>query len=187
MMTKAEQQTELKSFQNSVAMTVTLISFGMMFASMFLGYFLVRFNSPTWPPVEIENMPKFLPLFSTLVMGLSSLTYYMMEKKTDQRKAYLVLTMVLGLVFLGSQFSLWTALAESGILISNGNVPSMVYAFTWIHAAHIVIALALVFWIGDFVFRRPEALTAGKLVNVGKFWHFLGVIWLMMYLMLFVL
>lgn len=187
MMTKAEQQTELKSLQNSVAMTVTLISFGMMFASMFLGYFLVRFNSPTWPPVEIENMPKFLPLFSTLVMGLSSFTYYMMEKNTNHRKAYLLATIGLGLVFLGSQWSLWTALAESGILIANGSVPSMVYAFTWLHAAHIVIALVLVFWIGDFVFRRPEALTPGKLVNVGKFWHFLGVIWLMMYLMLFVL
>lgn len=187
MMTSAEKQTELKSFQNSVAMTVTLISFGMMFASMFLGYFLVRFNSPTWPPVEIENMPKLLPLFSTLVMGLSSFTYYMMEKKIDQRKGYILATIALGLVFLASQWSLWTALAESGILISNGNVPSMVYAFTWIHAAHIVIALGLLFWIGDFVFRRPEALTPGKLVNVGKFWHFLGVIWVMMYLMLFVL
>ena len=37
-------------------MTVTLITFGMLFGTLFLGYFLARFNAPTWPPVEIENM-----------------------------------------------------------------------------------------------------------------------------------
>jgi cytochrome c oxidase subunit 3 len=110
-----------------------------------------------------------------------------MEKNSSRRKIFWALTMILGVLFLASQWSLWKALASSGILVANGNVPSMVYAFTWIHAAHIVMALALVLWIGHFIFRKPEALTPGKLVNVGKFWHFLGVIWFMMYLMLFVL
>jgi cytochrome c oxidase subunit 3 len=177
---------EFKAFQNSVAMTVTLISFGMMFASLFLGYFLVRFNSPAWPPVEIENMPKLLPFLSTLVMGLSSFTYFKMENSADKKKFWLM-TVALGALFLGLQFVLWNALSASGILVSNGNVPSMVYAFTWLHAGHIVLALGLVLWLGNFIFRKPEGLTAAKVINVGKFWHFLGVIWLLMYLMLFVL
>lgn len=185
MMTK-NPQNELENLKNSVAMTVTLISFGMMFASLFLGYFLVRFNAPTWPPVEIENMPKLLPFLSTLVMGLSSLTYYKLEKGTE-RKKFWIGTVVLGLCFLGLQFALWNALAESGILVTNGNVPSMVYAFTWLHAGHIVMALGLLLWLGNFIFRKPQGLTEAKLINVGKFWHFLGVIWLLMYLMLFVL
>jgi cytochrome c oxidase subunit III len=180
-------ENEMNRFKNSVAMTVTLISFGMMFASLFLGYFLVRFNAPTWPPVEIENMPQLLPFMSTLVMGLSSLSYYKMEFSASHRKGFWLLTVALGFLFLGFQFVLWNALAASGILVSNGNVPSMVYAFTWLHAAHIVIALLLVLWLGFYIFRRPEGLTEAKLINVGKFWHFLGVIWLMMYLMLFVL
>jgi cytochrome c oxidase subunit III len=185
MMTKTPEE-NMQDFRNSVAMTVTLISFGMMFASMFLGYFLVRFNAPVWPPVEIENLPKLLPFLSTLVMGLSSYTYVKIEKGSE-RKKFWIITVLLGAAFLGLQFALWHALAGSGIFVTNGNVPSMVYAFTWIHAAHIVIALGLVLWLGFFIFRRPEGLTFAKLTNVGKFWHFLGVIWLMMYLMLFVL
>lgn len=180
------QETQMQNFRNSVAMTVTLISFGMMFASLFLGYFLVRFNSAVWPPVEIENLPKLLPFLSTLVMGLSSLTYYKMET-TDAKKSFWFLTVVLGLAFLGLQYALWGALADSGILVSNGNVPSMVYAFTWMHAGHIVIALALVIWLGYFVLMKQEKLSGSKVTNVGKFWHFLGIIWLLMYLMLFVL
>jgi cytochrome c oxidase subunit 3 len=186
-MMKNPAQTEFKAFQNSVAMTVTLISFGMMFATMFLGYFLVRFNSPMWPPVEIENLPKLLPFFSTLVMGLSSVAYYKMEKAVETRKIFWLVTVALGALFLGLQFALWNALAASGIFVANGNVPSMVYAFTWLHAGHIVIALGLVLWLGVYIFRKPEGLTPAKLINIGKFWHFLGAVWLMMYLMLFVL
>jgi cytochrome c oxidase subunit 3 len=186
MMTK-NSETELNNFRNSVAMTVTLISFGMMFATLFLGYFLVRFNSPVWPPVEIENLPKLLPFISTLVMGLSSFTYYKMETVASDRKKFWSFTVVLGVLFLGLQWNLWNALAQSGIFVSNGNVPSMVYAFTWLHAGHIVIALGLVLWLGHFIFRKPAELTQIKLVNVGKFWHFLGVIWILMYLTLFVL
>ena len=184
-MTKG-QENELQLLRNSVAMTVTLISFGMLFASLFLGYFLLRFNSPVWPPVEIENMPKLLPFISTLVMALSSFTYFKMEKGSE-RKKFWILTVVLGLTFLGLQFALWNALAATGILVSNGNAPSIVYAFTWMHAGHIVLGLGLVLWLGYFIFRKPEGLSTLKLINVGKFWHFLGVIWFLMYLMLFVL
>lgn len=185
MMAKTPDQ-NMEHFRNSVAMTVTLISFGMLFASLFLGYFLVRFNAPVWPPVEIENLPKLLPFLSTLVMGLSSWTYYQLEK-TEEKKKFWFFTVLLGLGFLGLQFALWKALASSGILVSNGNVPSMVYAFTWLHAGHIALAMGLLLWLGYFIFRKPQKLTEFKLINVGKFWHFLGIVWLLMYLMLFVL
>ncbi len=178
--------TEMQNFRNSVAMTVTLISFGMMFASLFLGYFLMRSNAAVWPPVELQNLPKLLPFLSTLILAASSFTYFKFERG-EKKKAFWLATIVLGFMFLGTQSALWNALAESGILVSHGQAPSMVYAFTWLHAAHVIIALLLVLWLGYFVFRRPEKLTTGKLVNVGKFWHFLGVVWLMMYLMLFVL
>lgn len=178
---------DMKLIQNSVAMTVTLISFGMLFATLFLGYFLLRFNSPTWPPVEIQNMPQLIPFLSTLVMALSSVTYYLLEKNGPQRKLYWALTFIFGLGFLALQWSLWGALKSSGILVSNGMVPSIVYGFTWLHAAHIVMGLIALLWIGFLIFMKSPSLTSFKLMNVGKFWHFLGVVWLLMYLMIFVL
>ena len=177
----------MKMFQNSVAMTVTLIAFGMLFATMFLGFFLVRFNTPVWPPVEIEGLPILLPLLSTLVMGLSSFTYYKLEHTEATREFYWRITFGLGVVFLVLQWVLWGELNRKGILVSNGQVPSMVIAFTWIHAAHIIMALGALLWLKRFIFKKKEELTAIKLINVGKFWHFLGVVWLLMYLMMFVL
>lgn len=187
-MSKNAQPT-YKEFQTSVAMTVTLISFGMLFATLFLGYTLVRFNSPTWPPVEIQGMPKLLPLLSTLVMLLSSLTYFQMEKASvnEPKKAKLlwVGTILLGLLFLGLQWTLWSELKDLGILVQNGMAPSMVYAFTWLHAGHIVMGLIALMWLGHFVFRGTH--TPAQVLNVGKFWHFLGVVWIVMYLTLFVI
>ncbi len=185
------QENELKLLQNSVAMTVALISWGMLFATMFLGYFLVRFNAPVWPPVEIEGLPTVLPLVSTVVMGLSSVFYYLMENKSqgsaDKRKTYWILTLALGVAFLVLQWKLWGDLKATGILVSNGIVPSMVYGFTWLHAAHIVLGICGLLWVGFFLYFKPRSLTDVRIINVGKFWHFLGVIWLLMYLMLFVL
>jgi cytochrome c oxidase subunit 3 len=183
--------TQEKLLQNSIAMTVALVSFGMLFATLFLGYFLVRFNSPMWPPVEIQGMPKLLPLMSTLVMVFSSLTYFLVEKKAlqDERsgKIFWTLTFILGMSFLILQWNLWATLKASGILVSNGMVPSMVYAFTWLHAAHIVVALLGVIWLGFYLFFQREELTDVKIINVGKFWHFLGILWVILYLMIFVL
>jgi cytochrome c oxidase subunit III len=181
------QSPELEAFKNSVGMTVTLISFGMLFATLFLGYFLVRFNSPTWPPVEIQGMPKLLPFLSTLIMALSSVSYFFFEKRDTQRKLWWSVTLILGFGFLLLQWGLWATLKETGILISNGMVPSMVYAFTWLHAGHIVLGILGLLWIGFFVFFKTDKLSVLKVLNIGKFWHFLGVVWLLMYLFLFVL
>lgn len=186
-MNQAQVNREIKLMQNSVAMTVTLISFAMLFATMFLGYFLVRFNSPVWPPVEIQGMPQLMPFGSTLIMVLSSVTYVMLEKRTANRRFFWALTFGLGIVFLMLQWVLWQQLKEKGILVSNGMVPSMVYAFTWLHAGHIVLGLLALLWIGYLLFFRPMAASDIKLMNVGKFWHFLGVVWILMYLMMFVL
>lgn len=178
--TKAQ---EYEVFKNSVAMTVTLVSFSMLFFTLFLGYALVRFNSATWPPVEIQGMPQILPFMSTLVIALSSLTYWMMEKKNS--KALWFVTVALGVAFLVLQWNLWSELTKAGILMSNGMVPSMVYAFTWVHAGHIVLGLFALLWLG--LQLHKGSATQMKLTNVGKFWHFLGVVWLVMYLTLFVI
>ncbi len=185
------QTSPQKLEQHNVAMTVTLVSWAMMFASLFLGYFIFRFNAPVWPPVELTGLPQGLPLVSTIVMALSSLTYWQMEKNiaTDSKKGslFLLATFALGMIFLGCQWMLWSDLQGMGILVSNGILPSMLYAFTWLHAAHIFLGLIALIWLGWFVFKNTDKLTDVKVINVGKFWHFLGVVWLLMYLMLFVL
>ena len=174
---------------SSVAMIVTLVSFGMLFLTLMMAFALFRFTSPVWPPAGMERPDLLLPALSTLLIAVSSAFYMYFEKniylgRADKRA--LLCTTILGVAFMVSQFLFWNHLKSQGIFASSGIFPSIIYAFTWIHAAHIVAGLGLLVWLYGTL-RAPDKMTAVKVSNIGKFWHFLGIVWLIMFVTIFVL
>ncbi len=171
---------------SSVAMIVTLVSFGMLFATLMMGFAMFRFTSPVWPPAGMEKPSLLLPGFSTICIFLSSMTYIWFEKNIADKRG-LIATIVLGLGFMAVQSLLWHSLKTQGIFVSSGVFPSIIYAFTWIHAAHIVVAMALLFWLYFSALKEISPKSQQQAVNVGKFWHFLGIVWFIMFVTIFVL
>lgn len=174
---------------SNVAMIVTLVSFGMMFLTLMMGFALYRFTAPVWPPAGMTKPSLLWPVISTLIIAASSLSFVMFERKLlagikDRR--FLYVTLILGLGFMASQFVFWNELKSQGIFVSSGIYPSIIFGFTWIHAAHIIAALLLLVWL-IFTLDKADRMTFLKANNVGKFWHFLGVVWLIMFVTIFVL
>jgi cytochrome c oxidase subunit 3 len=172
-----------------VAMVVTLVSFGMLFLTLMMSFALYRFTAPVWPPAGMEKPSLLIPSISTLLIMMSSLAYVSFEKKTTEGlvdKQGLGMTLILGIAFMVSQFIFWSHLSSRGIYVSSGIFASVMYAFTWIHAAHIFVALALLAWL-YIGLKTPDSLTAVKVSSIGKFWHFLGIVWLIMFVTIFVL
>ncbi|MBC7428311.1 MAG: cytochrome c oxidase subunit 3 [Bacteriovorax sp.] len=174
---------------SSVAMVVALISFGMLFLTLMMSFALYRFTAPVWPPAGMEKPSLLIPSISTFLIILSSLAYFSFEKKTAKGlidKQGLMITLILGSSFMVSQAIFWNQLKSHGIFVSSGIFASVMYAFTWIHAAHIVMALVLLVWL----YRKlssPDKMTAVLVSSAGKFWHFLGIVWLVMFVTIFVL
>lgn len=185
-MNTAVENFSVRAYRSSVAMTVTLISWGMLFAALFLGYFLLRFNSAMWPPVELENLPVLLPTSASVLVFLSSWSYAYYQKNPPRRTLFLWVTLILGNAFVLNQVLLWNELKLAGIVVQNGMISSMVYAFTWLHVAHMALGIMALLWMGSDHLRRKE-ISLLKVINVGKFWHFLGAVWFLMYLLLFIL
>jgi cytochrome c oxidase subunit 3 len=82
----------------------------------------------------------------------------------------------------------WRDLALRGITQSSGIFGSMLYGFTWIHIAHVLVGILLILWLG-FKFLKINSVQPKdqlRVKNVGMFWHFLGLVWLVMFLGLFV-
>jgi cytochrome c oxidase subunit 3 len=181
-----EEKVQGQEIISSVGMIVTLVSFAMLFATLMMGFALFRITSPVWPPSGMQKPSLFLPGISTLLIALSSICYAWFEKNISNKKG-LVATIVLGFGFMLSQAMLWHSLKSQGIFVSSGIFPSIIYAFTWIHAAHIVAALMLLFWIYFISQKDTTPLMRIRANNVGKFWHFLGIIWLIMFVTIFVL
>ncbi len=174
---------------STVAMAITLVIFAMLFCTIMMGFAIYRFTAPVWPPAGMEKPSLLWPAMSTLIIVASSFVYYLFEKKINEginQSKLLLVTLVLGLGFMISQFIFWNELSSQGLFVSSGIYPSILYSFTWIHAAHIVVALLLLVWL-YFSLRKADKMTTLKVSNVGKFWHFLGVVWLIMFVTIFVL
>lgn len=182
-LSESEQGQEIVS---SVAMIVTLISFAMLFATLMMGFAMFRFTAPVWPPGGMSKPSLTLPTISSLFIFLSSVCYVWFEKNISNKKG-LIFTILLGLGFMISQSLFWHLLKTEGIFVSSGIFPSIIYAFTWIHAAHIVVALGLLFWLLFVALKTSDTKTLLRVSSVGKFWHFLGIVWFIMFLTIFVL
>lgn len=171
---------------SSVAMIVTLVSFTMLFATLMMGFAMFRLTSPVWPPAGMMKPSLLLPCLSTFCIFLSSVCFMWFEKNISN-KTGLFLTILLGLSFMLIQSLFWHSLKQQGIFASSGIFPSIIYAFTWIHAAHIVAALGLLFWLLFRVQKDTSPKSQLMAANVGKFWHFLGIVWFIMFVTIFVL
>ena len=189
-----EQRIELKrrSLSSSIAMTMIMVSFTMVFATLMLGYFSYRFTSDVWPPMGMQRVDLGLPTISTVIILLSSFTYFLSESAYTQKNVkkfnlFYLVTFALGVVFMAIQSWLWFSLKRNGLFVDSGIFASMIYGFTWIHAAHVVGGIgALLCLIPTFNQKRSEDSSVLWVKNVGIYWHFLGVVWVIMYFSLFV-
>jgi cytochrome c oxidase subunit 3 len=175
--------------QNNLAMTMVLISGGMLFATLFMGYAIYRSSATVWPPVGMGKVDLTLPLISTVVIALSS---YFMHQTTkairlgnkEKTKMEFNFTFALGIIFMLIQSYFWFALKKAGFYVSSGIFTSIIYAYTWIHALHVVFGLVALLWLRWKISRSENFLQTA--VNTERFWHFLGIIWGIMFLTIFV-
>jgi cytochrome c oxidase subunit 3 len=171
---------------SSVAMIVTLISFAMLFATLMMGFAMFRITAPVWPPAGMVRPSLLLPSLSSFCILLSSVCFIWFEKNIANKNG-LIATIVLGFGFMTIQSLLWHSLKSQGIFVSSGIFPSIIYAFTWIHAAHIVVALSLLIWLYFRVSKEVSVKSRLQTANIGKFWHFLGIVWSIMFVTIFVI
>jgi cytochrome c oxidase subunit III len=97
---------------------------------------------------------------------------------------WLLLTLGLGLLFLGGQVLAWRQLAAQGLFLATNPSSSFFYVFTVLHALHLaggIVALGYVVRRVAVAVDEPpvEALGATSL-----YWHFMGVLWLYLLLLL---
>ncbi|WP_162929485.1 cytochrome c oxidase subunit 3 [Halobacteriovorax sp. BALOs_7] len=182
---------EARKLTSSIAMIVILVSFTMLFASMLLGYSVYRFTVDVWPPMGMPRIPLTIPMVSTFIIALSSATLVLFESSFEKKnlkamRAYFGLTFLLGLGFMFVQLQLWNSMAAMGLHASGGVFPSLFYALTWTHAAHIVAGLFALLFLLPVAAKGYSVEKITWVQNVSKFWHFLGVVWLVMFIVMFV-
>jgi len=174
-----------------IAFTILMVSWVMLFAALFLSYALLRFKEPQWPPMGFETVSLFWPTISTAQVVLSSYTLYLFSQnfKTNVEKAkkYLYSTIFLGVGFLVSQKMLWNEMNSTGLDVGSGTFASIIQAFSWVHAAHILMGVIGQMWLFSFAKKADDVDFNFRVLHVSKFWHFLDIVWLLMFVTMFLI
>jgi heme/copper-type cytochrome/quinol oxidase subunit 3 len=168
-----------------VGMAVFLGSWAMLFIALFFAYAFVRSGAPEWPPLDAPPLPRLLPGLNTLVVAGASFMVVQAVRARDLNRMRataraLAVAAGLGAVFLVLQVVVWTGLWRAGLVPSGGTYPSVFYAFTVFHALHVLVGLFAVSWLALRA-RRGAATRIGVRLW-GWYWHFVGALWIALYL-----
>ncbi len=175
-----------------LGMVIFLASWAMMFAALFFAYGYVRSRALVWPPPDLPLLPIALPLANTLVLGVSSAVLqfgnWSIAKGSSSRLAWaLGLTVALGILFLALQLVLWFQLYREGLRPSSGGpYGSVFYGLTWFHAVHVAVGLGGLVWLWRKA--RLGTLSAARHLPLRlwtMYWHFVGVVWALMLVSIF--
>jgi cytochrome c oxidase subunit III len=165
-----------------------IVSSFMMFAGLSSGY-IVRRNEGNW--LEFALPGGFL--YTTLLIVISSITLqwsWAAARKDElmQVRAGLVVTFVLGVLFLIGQVMLWGQLVDQRVFFGGTDANpsgSFLYVLVGLHGFHIILGLIFLVKVlrksFQYQVHSRQMLSIG---NVTIFWHFLGALWLYLYLFL---
>ena len=165
---------------------VGIASIVMMFAGLTSAY-IVKRNQANW--ITFDLPPMFW--YSTAVIIASSITLYLSGIAFKQRdmpryRSLVVVTLVLGLLFIGMQVIGFSQLWEKGITLTSNVSFSFLYVIVGLHAVHViggVIALVILFL--NAFSKKVRNYNTMPLEVISTYWHFVDALWL--YLLIFLL
>jgi cytochrome c oxidase subunit 3 len=189
----------------AVGTIVWLGSEVMFFAGLFAIYFTLRSTSPDLWQSETSRLNVTYALVNTLILVSSSFTaqwgVFKAEalKKRRTGKAWdfrgwgmiewFYLTYALGATFVVGQIYEYANLVSEGIALDSNSYGSAFYLTTGFHGLHVIgglVAMLLVigraYSVNNFGHRE-----ATSVVVVSYYWHFVDVVWIGLFLVIYVL
>ena len=150
-------------------------------------------KSMAWP--GWNHALQWLPLWNTIVLLSSSWTVHLAHlglKKGNRKKfnAYLGVTVLLALIFVGLQaLEYYEAYAHYGLTLNSGIYGSTFFMLTGFHGFHVMmggimlaVMLARSVFAGHFEQHDHFGFEAAS-----WYWHFVDVVWLMLFLFVYIL
>ena len=149
-------------------------------------YFAVQPHSD-WPPGGPPSLTLALP--NTFILFASSITVWWAERgiKRGRRGPLLLgllLSFILGAIFLGIQIEEWR---EKSYSLDSNPYGSLYFTITGFHMAHVAAGLVMLAflwlwsWLGYFDRLRCAPVSIGAL-----YWHFVDAVWITVFLTFYV-
>ena len=167
----------------------------MLFSGL-IGTFLVfRVGNVTWPPpshIGIE-LPRVVTGINTALLLLSGYTMFQARRAIQkghlkQLRSWLLITGLLGLLFLGVQGSEWVQLIRNGLTLQSGVYGGIFYVLIGCHAVHVLTAVIWLFIV--FGMAMAGRFSTDRYVGVDTctiYWIYVVALWPILYVLVYLL
>jgi cytochrome c oxidase subunit 3 len=193
---------------STLGMWLFLITEVMFFGGMFLAYTIYRRAYPEVFALASSSLDVYIGAANTVVLLCSSFTMVLAVRAAQMGRrnaiiGFLILTLVLGGVFLGVKAYEWHAKFVEHHIPGPGfhfaELPadqqghaqlffSLYFAMTGLHALHMVIGAGLLSWL--ILEAKKGKYTAHYMTPVdicGLYWHFVDIIWIFLFPLLYLI
>lgn len=165
---------------------IYLMTDSVLFAGLFATFAVLRGNTFGGPSgAELFNLP--FVLLETMILLVSSFTIGMALLGSargfkKQTIFWLMITFALGAAFLTLELSEFSKLAAEGNSWQSSAFLSAYFTLVGTHGLHIAVGLlwliVMIVRLWRFNFKKSDL---GRLALFGMFWHFLDVIWIFVF------
>ena len=166
----------------------------MLFGSLFSAYALLRMGAPTWPD-QSATLSVPLASLNTLILISSSVTMVMAWASLKRAslsgyRLYMGLTLLGGLLFLVVKVIEYGDKFSHHLYPSASNFLALYFTLTGLHAIHVIAGMVVnaYLWIpGTRMWAtEPERFT-NRVEIAGIYWHFVDLVWIFLFPILYLL
>ena len=175
-----------------LGMLLFIISEVMVFGAFFTAYFFIRIvaEGHTWFPIDGKDLPVAVAGVNTAILVSSSLTLHWAQTsiKNGNRfglQAGMAATFLLGLTFLFIQINEYVHI---GFAPQDNAQATVFFSLTGLHGAHVTIGLILLGMVTVRAYRGHFSAENHQGLEIpGIYWHFVDVMWIVVYTTVYVL
>lgn len=165
----------------------------MLFGGLISAYVILRSGSAhmVMPPRSMMGIP--LATFNTFALITSSVTMVLalaaiQEGNIERFKRWILCTIGGGLIFLCVKAYEYQHKWHEGITLSSNLFGSFYYTLTGLHVLHVtggLILMGYIFWAGSRGHFTPES--HDRVECAGLYWHFVDLVWVILFPILYLL
>jgi cytochrome c oxidase subunit 3 len=182
---------------SKLGMWLFVLSEILLFGALFILYSGYRLKFPREFHLAAAELNRVLGAVNTVILLTSSLTMALSilsirEGNERRSKAYLLLTLFLGILFLVIKYFEWAGKWHHGIYPDSPRLLErkggellfygLYYSMTGLHGLHVVAGIAVLAVMGLLIKKRRIHPTDFILLeNAGLYWHLVDIVWIFLF------
>ena len=164
----------------------------MLFGALFSSYIILRTGATEWPHGELSvplgaiNTVILISSSVTMVMAWASLKMHLWSK----HRLYLILTFVLAGVFLVNKYFEYSDHFARGEGPWHNNFLAIYFTLTGLHGLHILGGMDVMLYLigpGAKLWKTNPDQFTNRIEYTGLYWHFVDLVWIFLFPVLYLL